>query len=231
MMPHYSGKELQAMSCAVNYHRWIIDEFEPYLGETVAEVGAGIGSISALLLERNIRQLVAFEPSRNMYPLLKDKLRHEERARTVNDYFHPQHLTRSIDSIVYINSLEHIEDDRSYLSNSLSSLNQHGHVLLFVPALKCLYSDIDKKMGHFRRYTKDDLCRLVKDVGCTIVKAHYFDMAGIIAWYIHFVLLGGSFGQRSIFLYDRLVVPPMKLLEQAIPPLIGKNIIVVARKI
>jgi SAM-dependent methyltransferase len=231
MMSLYPGSELDAMSCAVNYHKWIVDEFEPYLGETVAEVGAGIGSISALLLENNIRRLVAFEPSSNMYPFLKEKLRHEARAKTVNDFFSHQYMPDGFDSIVYINILEHIEDDRSCLVNALSALKQNGHVLLFVPALEFLYSDMDKIMGHFRRYTIQQLSCLIKDVGFSLVKAHYFDIAGIIPWYINFVLLKGSFGQRSVSLYDRLVVPPMKLLENAIPPLIGKNIILIARKI
>ena len=68
---HYPGKELEAMSFATRYHRWIINEFEPYLGETVAEVGAGIGSVSQLLLDKRIKRLFAFEPSHNMYPLLE----------------------------------------------------------------------------------------------------------------------------------------------------------------
>ena len=43
-MPHYPGKDLEVMSFAVNYHRWIIDELEPYLGDTIAEVGVCIPS-------------------------------------------------------------------------------------------------------------------------------------------------------------------------------------------
>ena len=46
----YAGKDLEAMAFAMNYHRWIIDEFEPFLGETVTEVGAGMGSVSKLLV-------------------------------------------------------------------------------------------------------------------------------------------------------------------------------------
>ena len=85
--PYYPGKELEAMSFAVNYHRWIIDEFDPYLGETIAEVGAGIGSISKLLLKKRVKRLFAFEPSHNMFPLLEKELRQEERAKAVNDFF------------------------------------------------------------------------------------------------------------------------------------------------
>jgi hypothetical protein len=51
---HYFGKDLEAMSFANNYHRWILSEFLPYLGSSVAEVGAGTGSFSSLILEANI---------------------------------------------------------------------------------------------------------------------------------------------------------------------------------
>jgi methyltransferase family protein len=229
-IPYYPGKELEAMSFAVNYHRWIIDEFEPYLGKTVAEVGAGIGSVSKLLLGKRIERLFAFEPSHNMYPLLEKELRQEERARAVNDFFSPRYTQEGFDSVVYINVLEHIQEDRTELTNALEALQSMGHLLLFVPALTWLYSDVDKQMGHFRRYTKKALSGLVEDVGFTLVQARYFDLAGIIPWYVNFVLLRNSFGSGSVSLYDTLAVPPMRLIESVVPPPIGKNVLLIGKK-
>ena len=65
-MPQYFGKDLEVMSFARNYHKWILAEFLPYIGKSVAEVGAGVGSFSTLILETNISSLKAFEPSQNM---------------------------------------------------------------------------------------------------------------------------------------------------------------------
>src|SRR5437588_6104866 len=109
----YPGKDLEAMSFALNYHRWIVEQFVPYLGEIVAEVGAGNGSVSKLLLETNVKQLLAFEPSDNMYPMLVKELGHEARASTVNDFFHPRHGRERFDAVAYINVLEHIDEDRA----------------------------------------------------------------------------------------------------------------------
>src|SRR6185503_16638370 len=72
----YPGRELESMAFAVNYHRWILDIFRPYLGKRIVEVGAGSGSFSELLLETKPEQLDSIEPSSNMYPLLADHLRH-----------------------------------------------------------------------------------------------------------------------------------------------------------
>jgi|SRR5215831_14208491 len=228
--PHYPGRELEAMSCAVNYHRWIIDEFAPYFGETVAEVGAGIGSVSRLILEKPVRRLYAFEPSGNLYPLLARELQSEVRAQAVNDFFNPRSRPEGFDSVAYINVLEHIEDDRAELANALAALRPQGHLLVFVPALAWLYSDFDRQISHFRRYGKKPLAALVRDAGFTVVKARYFDVAGVIPWYINFVVLGNAIGNGSVSLYDKLVVPPMRLLEGALPPPIGKNVLLIGRK-
>jgi SAM-dependent methyltransferase len=228
--PDYPGKDLEAMAFAVNYHRWIIDEFAPYLGDTVAEVGAGIGSVSRLLLRKPITRLVAFEPSGNMYPVLAETLRGEDRASAVNDFFTPQYAQAGFDSAVYINVLEHIEDDRGELANALRALRPGGHLLVFVPALAWLYSDFDRHIHHFRRYAKGALASLVGDAGFTLVKARYFDLAGIIPWYVNFVLLKNSIGSTRVSLYDRLAVPVMRRVESAVAPPIGKNVLLVATK-
>src|SRR5262245_54901874 len=70
--PQYFGKDLEAMSFARNYHQWIVDEWRPHLSGNVAEVGAGTGNLSKLLLACDITSLTAYEPSINMYPVLAD---------------------------------------------------------------------------------------------------------------------------------------------------------------
>lgn len=225
----YPGKELEALSVAVNYHRWIVDEIEPFLGETVAEVGAGVGSVSQLLLEKDVARLLAFEPSSNLYPLLEKNLAAEKRVRTINDFFSPRYES-GLDSVLYINVLEHIEDDRTELGRALAALRPGGHLVIFVPALAWLYSEFDRQIGHYRRYTKSELCRVVEEAGFSVTKVRYFDVAGIIPWYVNFVLMRNSIGSRSVSLYDRLVVPVMRVAERLIAPPLGKNVLLVARK-
>lgn len=227
---NYPGQELAAMSHAANYHRWIIDEFAPYLGQSVAEIGAGIGTVSGLLLEKNIRRLVAFEPCGTNFLLLEEKLRHEARATAVHGLASARQGSEHFDSVVLLNVLEHIEHDAQAVSETRHLLGPHGHVLLFVPALDFLFSNTDRDIGHLRRYSRDGICRLVTEAGFSIVKARYFDIAGIIPWYINFVLLRGSFNRDRIALYDMYVVPPMRLLETMMPPVIGKNLLVIGRK-
>lgn len=226
----YPGKELEALSVAVNYHRWIVRRIAGYLGETVAEVGAGVGSVSQLLLEQDVSHLVAFEPSSNMYPFLAENLAREDRAVTINDFFHARYRPSGFDSVLYINVLEHIEDDRAELRRAFDALKPGGHLVIFVPALAWLYSDFDRQIGHFRRYTTKGLRELVTDVGFGVCQAGYFDIAGILPWFVYFVLLRRSMNTGSVSLYDKLVVPVMETVEGVIPPPIGKNVLLIARK-
>ena len=226
---HYPGRDLEAMTFAVNYHRWIIQEFAPYVGEVVAEVGAGNGSVSQLLLERNPKSIHAFEPSDNLYPTLAKALNHDARAQAIHDFFSARD-GQKFDTIIYINVLEHIDDDRSELATAFAALNPGGHLLVFVPALSWLYSRHDKDIGHFRRYSKAELVAAVADVGFGVVKARYFDVAGIIPWYLNFVVLRNSVGEKSVALYDHWIVPLMSRVESVLTPPIGKNILLVGRK-
>ena len=234
-MPHteYPGKDLEAMSFARNYHKWIIDMFKPFLRGTVAEVGAGSGNFSKLLLERLPEiQLTAFEPSINMFKRLRTSLDNESRLQAVNAFFGDsiqQHM-ETFDAVLYVNVLEHIENDLEELRTVKSSLKHGGHVCIFSPALPFLYSELDASIGHFRRYTKHRLADLVGTAGLKITYIKYMDIAGILPWYLIFVLMKRKITGAKVSLYDTIIVPPMRIIERAFPIPIGKNLILVAEK-
>lgn len=182
------------MRSADNYRRWIVDGLAPYLGKKVAEVGAGIGNITRVILQQPVERLVVFEPSSIMYPRLAATVRGEPRATAVHGLFGAGQAGQSFDSLAW------------------------------------LFSNFDREVGHFRRYSKDGLERVVAHAGFEVVKSHYFDMAGVLPWYVHFTLLGRGMGRGSVTLYDRLVVPAMRVVENAVRPPIGKNVLLVARR-
>ncbi len=227
--PQYFGKDLEAMSFARNYHQWILEELRPFLGSNVAEVGAGVGSFSELLLGAALTRLTAFEPSQNMFPALAARLEADPRATAINDFFGPAHAGANFDSLVYVNVLEHVEHDVAELEQARAALAPDGHVLIFVPALPWLYSELDRQVGHFRRYTRKSLLAVTEAAGFRCVQARWFDIAGILPWYVNFTLLRNPIGAGSVSAYDRFVVPPMRRLERLLPPPIGKNLLLVAR--
>ena len=132
--------------------------------------------------------------------------------------------------MLYVNVLEHIEDDERELRFAYKTIKPNGRILIFVPALSWLYSELDRKVGHFRRYHKQELKETVQRAGFSVEALRYFDIAGIIPWYIAFVLLKRTTTGNNVSLYDTLVVPPMRAFEKLIPPPIGKNLLLVGQK-
>lgn len=216
------------MGFAVRYHQWIIEEFAPALGPDVAEVGAGIGSVSEMLLRLPIKHLHAYEPSGNLHPVLAERLAGESRATVVPGFFPGDSAPASFDTVLYLNVLEHIEDDLGELQRARAALRPGGRLLVFVPALSWLYSELDREMGHCRRYEREGLRALVGRAGFRIERLDYFDVVGIVPWYLAFVLLKRRLGAGKVSLYDRLVVPLMRHIEQRLRPPIGKNLLLVA---
>ena len=234
----YAGKDLEAMSFAVNYHRWILSIFEPYLGKRIVEVGAGKGSFSELLLERRLESLTLVEPSAAMYQQLcrrMEELNPTVALKTYNDVF--ENVADQIrsadrpDSIIYVNVLEHIADDVSELKVINRTLDKGGRVFIFVPALRWLHGSMDKQLDHFRRYTRTELEKKCVAAGFKVIMSRYFDVMGVTPWWIKYVLLrSNDMEAGAVKFYDQTVVPVARRLEAVVTPPIGKNVLLVAIK-
>ncbi len=232
----YVGKDLEAMSFAVNYHKWILDEFRPSLGKRLVEVGAGTGSFSELLLGEKPQSISIVEPS-EMFEFLEQNVRQLETDAEVN-------LHRAIfaevrdkiaetepDSILYVNVLEHIEDDRGELEMIRETLVLGGRCFIFVPALMSLYGEFDRKIGHFRRYSKAEIEEKCTAAGFRILTSKYFDFAGILPWWLKYKLLkSDSLESGAVALYDKIAVPFVKAFERFVRPPSGKNLLLVVEK-
>ena len=233
----YEGADLEAMEMASNYRAWIFELIKPFFGEHLVEVGAGAGAFSEMLLGVHPRTLQLVEPS-EMFDRLEPRFRShtgETRLETFKGIFADVAdeivSVQPPDTIIYINVLEHVEDDPRELELLYRTLQPGGHLILFVPALQFLLSAFDRSIGHFRRYSKKDLLEKCKSAGFDIGYARYFDFLGIFPWAIKYRLLGSlKMEPAAVKLYDRFAVPPLRFLEDRLPPPVGKNLLVVARK-
>jgi SAM-dependent methyltransferase len=191
----YVGKDLEAMDFAVNYHRWILEIIKPYLGEHLVEVGAGTGAFSELLLETKPKTLSLVEPS-TMVEDLRNNLSRKDTTTEIQ-IFHDIFAAvaarlkseNAPDSIIYINVLEHIEDDSAELKTVWETLREKGRVFIFVPALPALFSEFDRRIGHFRRYRKTEIEEKCRAAQLRIVHSRYFDVTGIFPWLVKYRLM------------------------------------------
>ena len=234
----YEGTDLESMSFALNYHRWILELFAPYMGSRLVEVGAGTGSFSELILERKPESLTLVEPSREMFAILDRRAREWAAAADVetrNDVFaavaEEVASRRRPDSVIYVNVLEHVPDDEGELRAVHRALAPGGRVFIFVPAFRWLYGGFDRRVAHVRRYTRPELEGKCAAAGFHVLKSVYFDLAGVAPWWVKYRLLkSDSMEPGLVKLYDRCVVPLIKVAERVVPPPLGKNVLLVAEK-
>jgi SAM-dependent methyltransferase len=229
----YYSQDLESLSDLPNYQQWIIDYFRPYIVGNGVEFGAGIGTISDLLLP-HLDSIDLVEPSPNLVIQLKNKFKNDPAVQVIADTVENrvrQLKDQSLDTIVLVNVLEHIEDDSDTLIHFSRILRPGGHLLLFVPALPFLFSNMDRVLCHYRRYLLKGLRHTVKNSGFELVRSRYFDFLGILPWFLVNTLGGKeSFNQAHARLYDRVGIPLTRAVESIIPPPVGKNVILVARK-
>jgi SAM-dependent methyltransferase len=230
-----AAEDLERLGTADRFFSWVLAEFEPYLHGRVLEVGAGIGTITRRLVESDPDlEIVALEPAANVFEDLASYAALEARVNAHRGTLR-EHLTAEgerFDAVIYLNVLEHIEQDAQELRLAATVLRPGGTLLVFGPALEWLYGELDYKAGHYRRYSVARLRRLVREAGFEVVSLRYFDVLGVLPYLVAYRLLRRpAISGSTMWGYDRLLVPVSQLLQRVVrrPPL-GKNVILVASK-
>jgi len=228
----YSGTELDAVAEADNYYAWIIDSFSGALGKRIAEAGAGIGTVSQMLLDRAApSQLLLIEPAENNIPELRKKFGKDSRVRVFQGYLEDIADTFPADTVIAVNVMEHVEDDADFVRAAHRTLSSDGAFLLLVPAVPAIYGTLDRAFDHYRRYTKPELRRLLQAGGFEIEKLHYVNMIGVAAWFVAGTILRRrTLGRTQVRFYDRWVIPWLRRIESRIHPPIGQSLLAIARK-
>ena len=139
----------------------------------------------------------------------------------------------SVDFLYSSNVLEHIEDDAAVVREMARTLRPGGRVFLYLPAFCCLFSALDRKVGHFRRYDKSTLRRLFPTVEWKIVSLRYADSLGFAGtlWFKAFGKARAAYSLPPLLFYDRVVFPLSRILDWLCHGnLAGKNILLCAEK-
>ncbi|MBL6945531.1 MAG: class I SAM-dependent methyltransferase [Rhodospirillales bacterium] len=229
----YEGRDLEALAEIPRYYDWIISCFSKHLSGDFLEIGAGAGAVSEKLLPW-AQALDLVEPSPNLVARLEERFAGEKKVRVHSmsmERFLKHKPAKRFDVVVMVNVLEHIEDDRAALEGLLAVLKPGGHILLFVPALPFLYSELDRLVGHYRRYRRSAMVRLMEDAGFQVILSRYMDILGIIPWWFTFTLgRKTTFNKRAVGIYDLVGVRVTRMIERLFGAPVGKSIVAVGRK-
>jgi len=226
-MSDYGGTDnLEAMAQAINYNSFLFDLAEGCSSEgaTVLDFGAGIGTFAAEMRRRGLDVRCVEPDAQQALRLSKDQF---VVYQSIDDS-----PVETFDYVYSLNVLEHIEDDELALRQIYQKLRPGGRLLVYVPAFQLLYSSMDRKVGHFRRYRKGDLAGRLARAGFKVSEARYCDSLGFFASLV-FKLVGdesGSLNVRALVAYDRFLFPMSRLLDKLVDRILGKNVLAIAHR-
>ncbi len=223
---------LRILSTVYNYNHWIYSMIRDYVGDKVLEVGAGIGNITRFLLY--VEQLTCLEPASEYRQYLSKRLKDHQNTRIVasllEECSEDEVPPGSMDTVVCLNVLEHIEDDVGALKAMAKALSSKGRVVIVVPALQMIYGEMDKAMGHCRRYSKGQLAARMQDAGLKVIHGRYFNFPGALAWWWQGKVRGVSkIPEKGTLFFDK-IVPLLAAAETIVRPPVGQSLIMVGEK-
>jgi SAM-dependent methyltransferase len=228
----YVGSELTLFSQAIHWKVYWSKLLRPYIGESVLEVGAGFGETTKYLISQRTKKLVCLEPDVELAGKIAEKIGTDlppfcqSVAGTLKDI----PTTSRFDTILYIDVIEHIENDQEELTRAASHLAPGGHLIILVPAHQSLYTPFDKAIGHFRRYDRKSLLKTVPKT-VTKVFCHYLDSVGLLASLGNKLILNHSMPTAGqIRFWDSVLVPASRIFDPLTVFSLGKSVVGVWKK-
>ena len=232
----YIGKELELFALANNWKDYWASQVIPYLGSKVMEVGAGLGGTTQLLISKmeKLDEWVCLEPDKRLAiqikPALQSATRNADRVKIETKYLADYDPQARFDSLIYIDVIEHIEDDRKELELAMSYLKPGGHLVILVPAHNFLMSPFDKAIGHYRRYDKKMLLDTIPE-SAKIVVHKDLDSFGVSVSLANRLFLKQNYPTRKqVMFWNNFIVPVSKKMDRLLNFNFGKSVLLICRK-
>ena len=150
------------------YRRYLVDKLvldkidKPF---KFLEVGCGSGEFAAHLAKLG-NNGVALDISSEAIKLAKLKLKGTGVVAITTDFYK---ITGQYDYVFCFEVIEHLKDDKKALKQIFSLVSVDGYFIFSVPAHMSLWGRDDEWGGHYRRYEKKALSKLLKESGFRII--------------------------------------------------------------
>jgi len=223
---------LLKMRLMVNNNIWSYNKIKPFLGKNVLETGSGIGTFSNYLAGKD-RDVVFSDINNEYLKYLKNRFISNPRVKIIKaDVSKLQESipAEQFDTVVSINVLEHIDTCDESLRGFYGILEKNGLLLLIVPAHKALFSLMDKRLGHYRRFSRKELAQKLEAAGFSVEKCEYMNFLSAIGWFAAFNILKKQTMPRFTIICADKLIPLTAFLEKYIRFPFGLSVFVVARK-
>ena len=215
---------LESISVAENYNKYVADLFFSNIDKTenILDFGAGYGLITEKFKKKGYK-ISAVEINKTALEKLHDK--------NIDSYNLIEKVPKSINCIISLNVLEHIEDDDKYIKKFYNHLPQDGKLILYLPSSNLIWTELDDMVNHKRRYSKSGIVELLNSNSFEIEKIFFVDFIGwIVLFFLKMFRVKLDFDKRKIKFYDKFIFRTFKFTDHFFKNIIGKNLFIVASK-
>ena len=215
---------LESISVAENYNKYVADLFFSNIDKTenILDFGAGYGLITEKFKKKGYK-ISAVEINKTALEKLNDK--------NIDSYNLIEKVPKSINCIISLNVLEHIEDDDKYIKKFYNHLPQDGKLILYLPSSNLIWTELDDMVNHKRRYSKSGIVEQLNSNSFEIEKIFFVDFIGwIVLFFLKMFRVKLDFDKRKIKFYDKFIFRTFKFTDYFFKNIIGKNLFIVASK-
>jgi SAM-dependent methyltransferase len=215
----HGSHTLNRLSRAPRFSAWMGDVVRPHCGQRVLEIGSGTGNLTRELIPRELYF------ASDINPLYLDSLKGLTHDRpylhvTLTDVTKVESFPQvpgGFDTVVCLNVIEHVDDDRGALENIRRVLAADGRAVILVPHGPQIHGTLDEVLGHRRRYTLESLQQLAEQAGFTVRETILFNRTGWPAWWLNGkILKRRSFGLGQIVALNTLT-PVFRRIDERLP--------------
>ncbi len=224
------AQNMNFMSQIDKYNYYIYENIKPFIGESVLDVGCGVGNVTRYFQGKKLTVGIDGESE-----YLEAFRKNCKDARSIQmDISQPTAYDQlkgfTFDTAVMTNVLEHIKDDALILDTLYKVLAPLGKIVIVVPAYQCLFGTLDEYDLHFRRYTSKKILPLLKSCGFTPLHCFYYNAPGILLWYLNGKLLKQRTHQEKEGQLINKIVPLVKLIDKITFNSFGLSLVAIAQK-
>ncbi len=148
-------------------------------GDSVLDIGCGSGALITVL-HRMGKDASGIEPNQGLIDVALERDPGLHLYRASGDAV--DSLGKRFDTITIIDVLEHIEDDADQVARMRRALVPGGQLIVLVPAFQFLFGKRDVSAGHYRRYSKRRLVRLLEDAGFEVQRSRHWNAIGFLPY-------------------------------------------------
>jgi len=223
----YQGKELENFDLAKFWRKYIYLQIRLFLKNEILEVGAGIGSFTKNYKD-SFNKITLIEPDKYNFKQLKKNIK-SKNITILNTSI--KKTKKKFNCILYMNVMEHIKDHEKEINFAISKLYRNGFLIILVPAHQKLFTEFDKAVGHYRRYSMNFFKKKFKN--SILEKLIFLDFFGYFLYSLNNLFLKKEVypSKFKILIWDKIFTPITIIIDFLIGYKFGKNILCVYKKI